>query len=129
MTNVTFIKDEQGLYIGFIVEGHSGYAEHGKDIVCAGISMLAQSMIFGIADKVHASSMVEINKNKPILSILTMNNDLQEVKLVDLLISIMYSSCKDVERQYDQYVLVKTVDVCSSKYAKQYEAFKNGEVK
>ncbi|MBR5290398.1 MAG: ribosomal-processing cysteine protease Prp [Erysipelotrichaceae bacterium] len=27
------------------IKGHAGYAEHGKDIVCAGVSALAQTMI------------------------------------------------------------------------------------
>ena len=27
------------------ISGHAGYAEHGKDIVCAGVSMLIQTLI------------------------------------------------------------------------------------
>ena len=30
---------------GIIIDGHAGYAEHGKDIVCAGVSVLAQNLI------------------------------------------------------------------------------------
>ena len=30
---------------GILVDGHAGYAEHGKDIVCAGVSVLAQNLI------------------------------------------------------------------------------------
>ena len=30
------------------VKGHSGYADHGKDIVCAGVSTLAQTLIKSI---------------------------------------------------------------------------------
>lgn len=29
---------------GFTVTGHANYAEHGRDIVCAGVSALAQSV-------------------------------------------------------------------------------------
>ena len=37
MTTVTF-HSAQGSLDGFVVEGHSGYAEAGSDIVCAAIS-------------------------------------------------------------------------------------------
>lgn len=37
MTTVTF-HSAGGCLDGFVVEGHSGYAEEGRDIVCAAIS-------------------------------------------------------------------------------------------
>lgn len=39
MVTITRTKDR------IIIHGHAGYAEHGKDIVCAGISTLAQTLI------------------------------------------------------------------------------------
>lgn len=33
---------------GITVEGHAGYAETGKDIVCSAVSVLAQTLIAGI---------------------------------------------------------------------------------
>ena len=39
MTKISvFMKD--GIYTGFEVDGHAGYAESGEDVVCAGISAL-----------------------------------------------------------------------------------------
>ena len=38
MTNITFYKTNNS-FVGFRVSGHSGYAEEGSDIVCAGISV------------------------------------------------------------------------------------------
>ena len=40
MTRVTIFRDPNGAYRGFLVSGHSGYANAGEDIVCAGISAL-----------------------------------------------------------------------------------------
>jgi hypothetical protein len=37
MTTITF-HSSQGRLDGFVVEGHSGYAEEGSDIVCAAVS-------------------------------------------------------------------------------------------
>ena len=50
MTEVKFYNG------GLSIKGHANYAEHGKDIVCAGISTLAQNLIASIekltADKI-----------------------------------------------------------------------------
>lgn len=35
---------------GITMSGHAGYAEHGKDIVCAGVSTLIQTLIQSIEE-------------------------------------------------------------------------------
>lgn len=40
MTRAVLFKDAAGRIQGVSVKGHSGYAEEGSDIVCAGISAL-----------------------------------------------------------------------------------------
>lgn len=44
---------------GITVQGHAGYADHGKDIVCAGVSTLVQTFIQSVeeltADKIQYS--------------------------------------------------------------------------
>ena len=40
MINVTIYKDSNKSICGFHVSGHAGYADAGKDIVCAGVSTL-----------------------------------------------------------------------------------------
>ena len=35
---------------GISITGHAGYAEHGKDIVCAAVSILAQNLIQSIEE-------------------------------------------------------------------------------
>ncbi|MBE5900702.1 MAG: ribosomal-processing cysteine protease Prp [Lachnospiraceae bacterium] len=51
MVNVTFFKKKEGSteYIsGFHFSGHAGFAESGKDIVCAGVSALVLNAINSI---------------------------------------------------------------------------------
>lgn len=48
MTNVKFYKDKNGDIIKYIVDGHTGFDEHGKDIVCAAISVLAQTGVISL---------------------------------------------------------------------------------
>ena len=35
---------------GITIEGHAGYAPHGQDVVCAGVSTLVQNLIQSIED-------------------------------------------------------------------------------
>ena len=44
MTNIT-IYCKNNKYIGICLSGHSGYADEGEDIVCAGISALTINFI------------------------------------------------------------------------------------
>ena len=40
MTNVTIHKTGEKI-VGFIIDGHTGFADFGEDIVCASLSLLA----------------------------------------------------------------------------------------
>lgn len=46
-----YYNDETDLLEKFSVEGHAGYAESGKDIVCAGVSALAASTINALLNR------------------------------------------------------------------------------
>ena len=41
MIRVTILKNRDDEYTGFCCEGHALYADAGKDVVCAAVSMLA----------------------------------------------------------------------------------------
>lgn len=44
---------QNGSITGYDVSGHSGTAAHGFDIVCAGVSSLAQSALLGLGKHLH----------------------------------------------------------------------------
>ncbi|BEU87390.1 ribosomal-processing cysteine protease Prp [Selenomonas sp. TAMA-11512] len=44
---------QNGRITGYDVTGHSGTADHGFDIVCAGISSLAQTALLGLGMHLH----------------------------------------------------------------------------
>ena len=47
MTTVTF-HSQGSRIVGFQVEGHSGYAPEGEDIVCAALSSVVQTALLGL---------------------------------------------------------------------------------
>lgn len=67
MTNVQIYKQEDDI-LGFVVSGHSGYAEHGSDIVCSAISSLAQSACVGLSDVLNLNPIVKVEQNNAYLS-------------------------------------------------------------
>jgi uncharacterized protein YsxB (DUF464 family) len=47
MITATILKRDQQIY-GFVISGHSGYDEAGKDIVCSAVSILAENTVNAI---------------------------------------------------------------------------------
>ena len=48
MVRVELFKDQKNMVRSFRVEGHTGYADHGEDIICAGISAITQTALVGL---------------------------------------------------------------------------------
>lgn len=48
MVKVKVRRDERGAITGFSITGHARYADHGYDIVCAGVSAIAQTAVLGL---------------------------------------------------------------------------------
>ena len=59
MTTVTILQSKDGKYKGFICAGHAGYADSGKDIVCAAISVLAINTINSLDQLTGAELQIE----------------------------------------------------------------------
>lgn len=53
MIKISVMRQNDGKIIGLSIEGHAGAGAYGQDIVCAGISALAQSVILGLAKHLH----------------------------------------------------------------------------
>jgi uncharacterized protein YsxB (DUF464 family) len=52
----------KGEIISIESKGHSGYAQHGKDIVCAAVSVLMQALLVGVQEisgKSSGSNLIE----------------------------------------------------------------------
>ena len=60
------IRDNKVL--AFSVEGHSGLAEAGSDVLCASVSGMANLVINTLAEVFSAELSLEINEAKPLIS-------------------------------------------------------------
>ena len=83
---------------GISLKGHAGYAEHGKDVVCAGISTLIQSLI---------KSVEELTEDKIIYSMSPGKVDIKHGNLsrdAQLLIDSFFVGCELIACSYPNYV-------------------------
>ena len=53
MIEIDIYEERDGRISAFSVHGHSGFAPKGRDIVCAGVSALAQTALLGLGRHLH----------------------------------------------------------------------------
>lgn len=63
MTKVTFYFDENVPY-GFLISGHSGFAESGEDIVCASVSSAAYMVANTITEILKVTAEIDVNDGR-----------------------------------------------------------------
>ena len=68
MTTITF-RSEGGRIIGFDSQGHSGYAEEGEDIVCAGITSAIRLVEATINDVLGLAASVKVSEEDTSISL------------------------------------------------------------
>ena len=67
MTTITIYKSENGSYQRFTCKGHAGYADYGKDIVCASVSCLVINTINSLDELVHEDMEITTNEGKGLI--------------------------------------------------------------
>ena len=63
MTKATFYFDENVPY-GFLISGHSGFAESGEDIVCASVSSVSYMVANTITEILKVTAEIDVNDGR-----------------------------------------------------------------
>ena len=109
MTKATFRKKED-LWTEFEISGHSGYANSGSDIVCAGIST-AVIMSINLIDKLIQNGFEVIQNEKKGYICLT-NIDYSKVSsetksIIDMVFETLLETLQSIEQDYPKNLKVK----------------------
>lgn len=83
---------------GFTVEGHADFADHGMDIVCAGVSTLAQAVSHVLEYRFNAK--VTIRSGYIHVSHNTYKNAAQDVE------NVLWCGVHEIENQFPNHVKV-----------------------
>ncbi|MCH5288160.1 MAG: ribosomal-processing cysteine protease Prp [Christensenellaceae bacterium] len=91
-------------YTGFRASGHSGYAEHGSDIVCAAVSVLGCTCVNSLESV--CGLIPEITANDDGLLAFTIPDTPDEAQAHDaqVLMAALHQGIADIARQYPRYV-------------------------
>ncbi|MFB1080544.1 ribosomal-processing cysteine protease Prp [Jeotgalibacillus sp. JSM ZJ347] len=103
MIQVIIEKDPNGLIRAFQMEGHADYAEHGKDLVCAGASAVS----FGAVNAV-----LSLTETEPVIhqgddgGYLRVEFPVEADSSTQLIMESMIVSLQTIEQEYGQYIKI-----------------------
>ena len=89
MIEIRVFSESDGKITGFSVTGHSGTAERGQDIVCAGVSSLTQTALLGIMEYLHREVDYDIASGKLTVRLQSAPDDLTEAIMQSMLLGLM----------------------------------------
>lgn len=98
------VKKKDNQVIGFHIEGHSGYEDRGKDIVCAAVSALAINCVNSIDAFTEDRCVVESDEERGIIDLL-IKDDISGP--AELLLKSLVLGLEEISKSYgNQYLSV-----------------------
>ncbi|MBR4745502.1 MAG: ribosomal-processing cysteine protease Prp [Clostridia bacterium] len=107
MTEVKFFKQDNN-YVGILCEGHTGFAEYGKDIVCAAISSITGALALGVTQVLKIKASVKKNDEKGYLELrLPKKIDESELLRAQVLFETAHIALLDLQEGYPSNINVE----------------------
>ena len=104
MTRCTLFVDSVSRITGFSIKGHSGYAEEGSDIVCAGISALVITIENALCQLVKLSPVERGGEDGFLEVILPEKMTEKQMQDAQLLLSTLHIGLENIAQAYPDYV-------------------------
>lgn len=109
MTTITIFQSADGIYKGFLCQGHAGFSRAGTDIVCAAVSVLVINAINSI-DRFGKQKFTCRQEEED--GIIHFELTQEPTRETTLLLDSMILGLKEVEKQYrKKYLKVKFKEV------------------
>jgi uncharacterized protein YsxB (DUF464 family) len=108
MIKVTVWKSNKQGFDAFLVEGHAGYAEHGQDIVCAAVSVLAQTAVLAIEKLTGYNVRIEMEDGR-LYCRLPVAISAGKAAVIKTIIESMIIGLQAVAEEYPSYVVINQI--------------------
>ncbi|MDG4655376.1 ribosomal-processing cysteine protease Prp [Ectobacillus antri] len=108
MIKVTIHRTSLGIQ-SFEMTGHANFAEHGKDLVCAGVSAVVFGSINSIEALCHVQANINLGKNGGFLTYRLPELDNETFQKTQLLLEGMLVSLRTIEMDYGKYIRIKEI--------------------
>ncbi len=95
------IRCTDGRISEYEVSGHAGYAECGKDIVCAGVSSLTLSAALGLRDVLHKKGTYESEAGRLLVKILETDDRTEAI------LRTMQIGLTEMQKQYSELITIE----------------------
>jgi len=110
MIRIRIKRNFQNEIQSFKVTGHAQTAPHGEDIVCAAVSVLAQTTILGFYEVLQQKPPYEISDGK--LECRMMNSlDENQRREATILLQTMLMGLKNIQKQYPGIIAIDDEEV------------------
>ncbi len=108
---IVSVTRSRGAIQGFSVTGHAGFKPHGEDIICAAVSMLAQTALLGLGRYIKKGLRYEIkeqNQTGPGILRCSLPDDLDEAAKIraEAILETMVIGLKNLEENHPKYIRV-----------------------
>jgi uncharacterized protein YsxB (DUF464 family) len=106
MTRVEIVKDQNNNITSFRVEGHTGFDDIGKDIVCAGVSAITQTTLAGLMQYLEQKPVFKQAKGRLTCNLADGLSEEDNVK-AQVILGTMELGLREMEHQYGDFVRLK----------------------
>lgn len=89
--------------MAFRVEGHTGFDDQGQDIVCAGVSAIAQTALIGLVNYLEKKPVYKISDG---ILACSMASDMspEDTMKSRIILGSMELGLKEIEFRYDEFI-------------------------
>ena len=101
MIEITIKRNSNEDIIDFTIGGHAQAAEYGEDIVCAGVSSIVQTALFGLCKYLELE--FEYKVEEGFISV-RLNDNLAANKEVKAILETMLIGLEETKKEYSQYI-------------------------
>ena len=107
MTRITLIATPGGRPCGYRIEGHTGFAPSGQDIVCAALSFL--SITCANALETIAGTTPESKMDEKTGTLHVQLHEKQLTRASDIILKVFYQGISDLQETYPKNIIVLNV--------------------
>lgn len=105
MVNVKIVRENSGFIKEISIKGHSGYAKHGSDIICAAISVTGYTAVGALEELAEIKAM---NKEVDGFMTISIPEGITEnqKQIAQIILETTVIGLKQIEMEYSKYLKV-----------------------
>lgn len=102
MIDITISLGPENRINGFVMTGHAKFSDYGTDIVCSGVSAIAQTALLGLLH--YFGSKIGYRQSQGSLTCDLPDLGPEEYVIAEAILKTMYWGLRDIEAQYGKHI-------------------------